>query len=100
MVLAFLAGIGGGAFSGFMPSTSYFFPRSKQGTALGLQAGLLLPGYPADVTILSVSEETVIQKDHMRSRSHNTPFDGWHVRGRVQTTIVEGEARYEYEKIG
>ncbi len=40
MVLAFLAGIGGGAFSGFMPSTSYFFPRAKQGTALGLQAGL------------------------------------------------------------
>lgn len=40
MTLAFLAGIGGGAFSGFMPSTSYFFPRSKQGTALGLQAGL------------------------------------------------------------
>jgi NNP family nitrate/nitrite transporter-like MFS transporter len=40
LILAFLAGIGGGAFSGFMPSTSYFFPRSKQGTALGLQAGL------------------------------------------------------------
>ena len=40
MVLAFLAGIGGGAFSGFMPSTSYFFPKRMQGTALGLQAGL------------------------------------------------------------
>lgn len=40
MVLAFLAGIGGGAFSGFMPSTSYFFPKRLQGTALGLQAGL------------------------------------------------------------
>ena len=40
MVLAFLAGIGGGAFSGFMPSTSYFFPKAKLGTALGLQAGL------------------------------------------------------------
>ncbi|HRW17752.1 MAG TPA: MFS transporter [Dermatophilaceae bacterium] len=39
-VLAFLAGIGGGAFSGFMPSTSYFFPRRMQGTALGLQAGI------------------------------------------------------------
>jgi len=38
--LAFLAGIGGGAFSGFMPSTSYFFPRKLQGTALGLQAGI------------------------------------------------------------
>ena len=40
MVLAFLAGIGGGAFSGFMPSTSYFFPKRMSGTALGLQAGI------------------------------------------------------------
>lgn len=40
LVLAFLAGIGGAVFSGFMPSTSYFFPRAKQGTALGLQAGI------------------------------------------------------------
>ncbi len=40
LVLAFLAGIGGGAFSGFMPSTSYFFPKRLQGTALGLQAGI------------------------------------------------------------
>ncbi|MDN5790506.1 MAG: MFS transporter, partial [Micrococcales bacterium] len=40
LTLAFLSGIGGGAFSGFMPSTSYFFPRRMQGTALGLQAGI------------------------------------------------------------
>jgi NNP family nitrate/nitrite transporter-like MFS transporter len=40
MFLAALAGIGGGAFSGFMPSTSYFFPKAKQGTALGVQAGI------------------------------------------------------------
>jgi len=40
MVLAFLAGLGGGAFSGFMPSTSYFFPKRMSGTALGLQAGI------------------------------------------------------------
>ncbi len=40
MALAFVTGIGGGAFSGFMPSTSYFFPRRMQGTALGLQAGI------------------------------------------------------------
>jgi NNP family nitrate/nitrite transporter-like MFS transporter len=40
LFLAALAGIGGGAFSGFMPSTSYFFPKAKQGTALGLQAGI------------------------------------------------------------
>ncbi|MBI1352149.1 MAG: MFS transporter [Actinomycetales bacterium] len=40
LLLGALAGVGGGAFSGFMPSTSYFFPRAKQGTALGLQAGI------------------------------------------------------------
>ncbi|WP_255555888.1 MFS transporter [Tessaracoccus palaemonis] len=40
MGLAFLSGIGGGAFSGFMPSTSYFFPRRMSGTVLGLQAGI------------------------------------------------------------
>ncbi|MFZ2259500.1 NNP family nitrate/nitrite transporter-like MFS transporter [Luteococcus japonicus] len=40
LLLAFLAGIGGGAFSGFMPSTSYFFPKRMAGTALGLQAGI------------------------------------------------------------
>lgn len=40
LVLAFLSGIGGGAFSGFMPSTSYFFPKRLQGTTLGVQAGL------------------------------------------------------------
>ncbi len=40
LLLACLSGLGGGVFSGFMPSTSYFFPRSKQGTALGIQAGI------------------------------------------------------------
>ncbi len=38
--LAFLAGLGGGNFSSFMPSTSLFFPKRDQGTALGVQAGI------------------------------------------------------------
>jgi NNP family nitrate/nitrite transporter-like MFS transporter len=40
MALAFAAGLGGGNFSSFMPSTSLFFPKRKQGTALGIQAGI------------------------------------------------------------
>jgi MFS transporter, NNP family, nitrate/nitrite transporter len=40
MLLAFLAGLGGGNFSSFMPSTSLFFPRRLQGTALAIQAGI------------------------------------------------------------
>ena len=40
MVLAFTAGFGGGDFSSYMPSTSLFFPKRLQGTALGIQAGI------------------------------------------------------------
>lgn len=40
MVLSFTAGFGGGDFSSYMPSTSLFFPKRLQGTALGIQAGI------------------------------------------------------------
>lgn len=40
MIIGFLCGMGGGDFSSFMPSTSIFFPKRLQGTALGIQAGL------------------------------------------------------------
>lgn len=40
LALAFMCGIGGGSFSGYMPSTGYFFPKRLSGTALGLQAGI------------------------------------------------------------
>ena len=40
MLFAFLAGIGGGTFSGLMASTNYYFPKSKRGFALGVQGGL------------------------------------------------------------
>jgi NNP family nitrate/nitrite transporter-like MFS transporter len=40
LALAAAAGLGGGNFAAFMSSTSYFFPKSRQGTALGLQAGI------------------------------------------------------------
>lgn len=40
MVIAFTAGFGGGDFSSYMPSTSMYFPKRLQGTALGIQAGI------------------------------------------------------------
>jgi len=40
LLLALMLGMGGGDFSSYMPSTSVFFPRRLQGTALGIQAGI------------------------------------------------------------
>ena len=82
MVLAFLAGIGGGAFSGFMPSMSYFFPRSKQGTALGLQAGLgnfgvslvqLLTPY-----LIGISALAIFGGSQVLSQPGQEPQDVWY----------------------
>jgi NNP family nitrate/nitrite transporter-like MFS transporter len=39
-MLAFLSGIGGGNFASSMSNISFFFPKNKQGLALGLNAGL------------------------------------------------------------
>ena len=40
LLLSFFAGLGGGNFSSFMPSTSLFFPKRLLGTALAIQAGI------------------------------------------------------------
>ena len=40
LIVAFLCGMGGGDFSSYMPSTSMFFPKRLQGTAMGIQAGV------------------------------------------------------------
>jgi NNP family nitrate/nitrite transporter-like MFS transporter len=40
IILAALSGVGGGAFASSMSNISFFFPKSKQGLALGLNAGL------------------------------------------------------------
>lgn len=40
LIISFLCGFGGGDFSSYMPSSSSFFPKRLQGTAMGLQAGI------------------------------------------------------------
>ncbi len=40
LVIALLCGFGGGNFASSMANISFFFPKSSQGTALGLNAGL------------------------------------------------------------
>src|SRR3990167_5423801 len=40
LIISFLCGFGGGDFSSYMPSSSLFFPKRLQGTAMGLQAGI------------------------------------------------------------
>jgi dihydroorotase len=57
---------------------------------LGLPGGTLRPGSAADVTLFHPDEEVTIRAAAFRSKSRNTPFDGWKLRGRSAGTIVDG----------
>jgi dihydroorotase len=57
---------------------------------LNLPVGTLRPGSPADVTLFHPDEETTIAAASFRSKSRNTPFDGWKLRGHPVATYVAG----------
>ena len=61
---------------------------------LGVAGGKLSPGAPADITILAPELAVRVQAAQLRSRSKNTPFDGWELRGGVAATIVGGRTLY------
>lgn len=61
---------------------------------LGLRNGSLEPGAPADVTILDPDLDAVLDVGTFRSRSRNSPFHGWHCRGKAVGLIVAGEWVY------
>jgi dihydroorotase len=60
--------------------------------AFRLPGGTLAPGTPADVTILDLEREWMVDPATFRSRSQNTPFGGWKLRGRAVRTIVGGRS--------
>jgi dihydroorotase len=66
---------------------------------LRVPGGTLSEGAPADITILAPDLKVRIEAAKMRSRSRNTPFDGWELRGGVAATIVDGRTLYLNEAV-
>jgi dihydroorotase len=62
-----------------------------------LPGGTLADGAAADVTILAPDAPVTISAAALRSKSKNTPFDGWQLRGAVAATIVGGQIVYRNE---
>src|SRR5947209_7803659 len=62
---------------------------------LGVDRGTLKPGAVADVTVIDPTAEWVIDPAKFHSKSRNTPFAGWTVRGRARAVVVGGEVKRE-----
>lgn len=65
---------------------------------LGLEAkGRIRIGADADLTLLNLAKEIVIDRDNFVSKGRNTPFHGWAVKGAVAMTIVSGRTAFPFE---
>ncbi len=62
---------------------------------IGLDAGRLAKGRPADLILFDPDTPWKCQREHLRSRSTNSPFDGRLLQGRVMRTWVGGVLRYQ-----
>lgn len=60
---------------------------------LGLETGLQ-PGRRADVTLIDPLMNVTVHADRFQSKSRNTPFDGWQLRGKAVMTVVGGRVVY------
>jgi dihydroorotase len=61
---------------------------------LGIDRGTLRPGGIADVTIIDPDLEWRVDATTFQSKSRNSPFDGWTLRGRAVATIVGGRVKH------
>src|SRR6186713_238727 len=57
---------------------------------LRVPGGTLAAGGPADITVIAPDLQVRVDARALRSKSKNTPFDGWQLRGGVAATLVAG----------
>ncbi len=62
---------------------------------LGLSAGTLQAGVPADITIIKADQPFTFSEADICSKSRNTPFLGRQLPGRAVLTMVGGEVRFQ-----
>jgi dihydroorotase len=66
---------------------------------LCVAGGSLADGAPADISILAPDLSVTVRREQMRSKSTNTPFHGWTLRGGVAATLVGGRVVYVNEGV-
>ena len=62
---------------------------------LGLKGGALHEGEEADITVLDLQREFIVNPQTFKSKSRNTPFAHWKLKGGPVMTIVAGNIVWE-----
>ena len=62
---------------------------------LGLPGGRISPGAPADLIVFDADIPFILDRENLKSKSKNTPFDGHKLQGKVRRTIVAGKTIFE-----
>ena len=62
---------------------------------LGLSAGALTIGHPADLALIDIDAPWIVDADNLHSRSRNAAIEGRKVQGKVMKTIVSGRTVFE-----
>jgi dihydroorotase len=68
----------------------------KPAKLLGLNAGSLSKGAPADLVLCDIGAPVLIDADKLISKSKNSPFDGRRLQGQVKLTMVGGRVVYPF----
>lgn len=72
---------------------------SAPAAILGLKKGALSVGMDADITVIDPDEKWILRSETFESKSRNSPFIGWELKGRAKMTIVGGRVVMKDGKI-
>ena len=61
---------------------------------LGINAGTLAAGAPADIALVDLNEQWTVDPEGLHGKSKNTPFKGLTLTGRVKMTLLDGKIVY------
>jgi len=68
-------------------------------TILSVKGGTIEEGKEADLTVMDLNKEYVVAKEDFKSKSRNSPFIGWTMKGKAMLTMVGGRIVWNSDEL-